>query len=593
MKIAYVLTTYPCPSETFIQREITQLKEKGFDIAVFASEGKAEEFLPIQDLHVYYRPSLFYPSAVWSIISTALRGPFRLVKLTVLMIRLLVICPKEAGTIFVNFHTICFFAKIAKKQYSQHIHACFLSWPACIGLCVSTLTGLPFSISAHAKDVFVEVGAVNLKAKKARFISCCTRQELECLKNNIDNTYYNRLFLSYLGIKLNQPCNNFNCHEKDPSEFIIAASRLVEKKGFEYLIDAFSKVVQKWLNISLVIVGDGPQGKNLKSMIEKSGLASKVHLAGCLNPICVLKLIGQAKILIVPPVIDADGGRDGLPNVPNVILEAFSVGTSVIASNLAGISEAVINGETGLLVKPGDNIELADAIDRLLNDESLAAILTENARKMLTDNFNISNNSLKLAKAFEKGCCPDTEIVKITHIVKDLVGGMSTYLCNVLVRLKEIGFDVTLMYSPDRRDTGSLVNIDRLKEYGIKIYTVTMTRAINPVVDLYCLFILTKIFVKENFDIINTHCSKAGALDRIAAKLAGNGKVYHSSHCFAFLRCGNFVTKKIYFFIERFFAGFTTKFIAVSDSDANSAKSWRVFGEDKCVIVNSIHLKRF
>ncbi len=99
--------------------------------------------------------------------------------------------------------------------------------------------------------------------------------------------------------------------------------------------------------------------------------------------------------------------------------------------------------------------------------------------------------------------------------------------------------------------------------------------------------ILTKIFISERFDIIHTHCSKAGAVGRIAARLAGTKNIYHSSHCFAFLRCGNFFTKKIYLFIERFIAGFTTKFIAVSDSDAESAKRWSIFNEDKCAIVNN------
>ena len=174
-KIAYILTTYPCLSETFIHQEITQLKRQGFKITVFASAGKAGESVPIQDLCVYYRPCLFSASAVWSIICVTLRHPVRLVKLAVLMVRLLIICPKDAETIFVNLHTICFFTRTAKKQHSEHIHACFLSRPACIGLGVSTLTGLPLSISAHARDIFVEGGAVGLKAQKSGFISCCTR----------------------------------------------------------------------------------------------------------------------------------------------------------------------------------------------------------------------------------------------------------------------------------------------------------------------------------------------------------------------------------------------------------------------------------
>lgn len=583
-KITYILTTYPCPSETFIQREITQLKKKGFEITVFASDGKVGESVPIQDLCVYYRPSLFSSSAVWSIICTALRHPVRLVKLAVLIARLLVISPKEAVTILFNFHTICFFTRMAKKQYSQHLHACFLSWPACIGLGVSFLTKLPFSIAAHARDIFVEGGAVGLKVQKARFITCCTRQGLEYLKNNIDSVYHNRLFLNYHGIELNRPCNNFDCQEKDSSEFIIAVGRLVEKKGFGYFIEAFTKVIQKYPDVSLVIVGDGPRKQHLKSMIERADLAGKVHLVGWLDHGYVLKLIGQAKILIVPSVIDADGDRDG---IPNVILEAFSVGTPVIASNLAGICEAVIDEKTGLLVEPGDITKLADFIERLLTDKRLIAILTENAREMLADNFNIRKNSLKLAELFEKGRCYDKTKIKIAHIVEGFVGGMSTYLCNVLVSLEDAGFDVTLIYSPGRCDAGSPAKIDRLQEHGVKVRTVPMTRAINPVVDLYCLFVLTKILLKERFDIIHTHCSKAGALGRIAARFAGTRKVYHSSHCFAFLRCGNFLTKKIYLLVGRFLAGFTTKFIAVSNSDADSAKNWKIFGEDKCVIVNN------
>ena len=158
-KIAYILRTYPCPSETFIQREIAQLRKQGLEISVFAAEGRTRNFVPTQDLTVYYRPSVFSLSAAWSIIYTMLRHPIRLMMLTVLVVKLLVICPKEAKTMLVNFHTICFFAKTAKKLYSQHIHACFLSWPACIGFGISILTKLPLSISAHARDIFVEGGA--------------------------------------------------------------------------------------------------------------------------------------------------------------------------------------------------------------------------------------------------------------------------------------------------------------------------------------------------------------------------------------------------------------------------------------------------
>jgi colanic acid/amylovoran biosynthesis glycosyltransferase len=397
MKIAYVLTTYPCPSETFIQREIKQLKKKGFDISVFASESKAEESLPIQDLHVYYRPSLFYPSAVWSIISTALKGPFRLVKLTVLMIRLLVICPKEAGAIFVNFHTICFFAKIAKKEHTQHIHACFLSWPACIGLCVSTLTGLPFSISAHARDIFIEHGASELKVRHAKFVVCCSSQGVNCLKKQINPRYYDRLFLNYHGISIDTKIDFCNIETKSV-DIVLAAGRLVPKKGFDCLLKAFAKVIKGKPEIKLIIAGQGPEKENLSRLAVKLHIEHKVYLAGWLNHADVLKLIEQAAVLVVPSVIDDTGDRDG---IPNVILESFCLGTPVIASSLAGITEVIKHEYTGLLVETGNIEQLAFAIRTLLSNRNLCVRFSTNAYKTVRKNFDPEITYRRLANLFD------------------------------------------------------------------------------------------------------------------------------------------------------------------------------------------------
>lgn len=583
MKTAYILTTYPSLSETFIQREITQLKRQGLDITVFASSGKAAKPLPGQYTEVYYKPSYFSFAAVWAVIATFIKHPVRLAKTAALIIKLLFTCPKEAGIIFFNFHTICFFAAKIEKLFIQHIHAGFLSRPACIALAVSGLAKLPFSISAHARDIFVEAGALNLKAKKAKFITCCTKQGLEYLKTKIDSKYHDKLILNYHGIELNRQ-NDARKKTSEKSDFIIAVGRLVEKKGFSYLIEAFAEVVKKYPNISLIIAGDGPEKKQIESQIKSCQLSGSVQLTGWLDNDHVLKLIAQAKILIVPSIIDHDGDRDG---IPNVILEAFSVGTPVIASNLAGISEAVINESTGLLVKPGNKHELIESIEKLLTDKNIAALLTDNAKKMLADNFNIENNCAKLAKIFQNNGFLKNRQIKIAHIVEGFVGGMSTYLCNVLVLLKDAGFDVALIYSPDRRDKGLPEKLAYLKDRGISVHSVPMTRAVNPVSDLYCLFVMVRIFAGERFDIVHTHCSKAGTVGRISAKLSGIKQIYHSSHCFAFLRCGNFFTKKIYLLAERLLAPLTTKFIAVSNCDAESAKRWKIFGEGKCEIVNN------
>jgi glycosyltransferase involved in cell wall biosynthesis len=581
-KIAYILTTYPCPSETFAQREITQLKKQGFAISVFAADGNSGHFQSTQDVTVFYRPSLLSFNAAGSIVYICLRHPVGLVKFAILLSRLLFTCPKEMITLFVNFHTICFFAKIAKSRGIEHIHAYFLSWPACIALGISTLTELVFSISAHARDIFVENGAMQLKAKKARFITCCTRQGLDFLKNRISTAYHNKLFLNYHGIELNEHNSVHLLHQKkNLPGFIIAVGRLVEKKGFIHLIEAFNLIVKKRPGLVMVIAGDGPQKPYLKNMIENLAMASHIHMPGWLDNNQVLKLIGHADVLVVPSIVDSNGDRDG---IPNVILEAFSVGTPVIASSLPGISEIVVDEHTGILVKPGDEAKLSVAIERLFTDEKLAAFLVGNAKDVVSKQFDIEKNCSRLGELFEEKYAAK---IKIAHIVEGFVGGVNTYLCNVLPALVAAGFEVFLICSLGRCNTEAFKKIDDIKRKGVKIYTVPMTRAIHPFVDLYCLFTITRILLKERFDIIHTHCSKAGALGRIAAELAAIEKVFHSSHCFAFLRCGNLITKKFYLFIERIFSRFTTRFIAVSDTDAYSAEKWKVFTEDKCIIVNN------
>lgn len=398
--IAYILTTYPCLSETFAQREITQLQKQGFEVIVFAADGKVAQPMSNQKITTCYRPVFLSFDALWSVVRVCIRHPALVLKTAVLFVKLLFVCPSEALVLCGNIHTICFFARVTEKRNVSHIHAYFLSWPACIGLGLSILTKLPLSISAHARDIFIENGAYKLKVQYAKFVTCCTREGLNHLKKRIIAEYHSKLFLNYHGIELNGH-NRYRICSKNgtSSDLIVAAGRLVKKKGFEHLLEAFDRVVQKKPDAALVIAGDGPQRRFLKSMIERLGLRNNVHLTGWLEHDHTLKLIEQAKALVVPSIVDRDGDRDG---IPNVILEAFSVCTSVIASSLPGIAEIVSNERTGLLVEPGDTERLAVAIERLLADTDLADFLADNARKAVRRNFNIEETCRKLAELFEK-----------------------------------------------------------------------------------------------------------------------------------------------------------------------------------------------
>jgi glycosyltransferase involved in cell wall biosynthesis len=317
-----------------------------------------------------------------------------------LVLKLLWACPREAILLIGNLHTIGLFARHINLEGISHIHAYFLSWPATVGLALSTITGRSFSISAHARDVFVEHGAMTLKIARAKFLAACTQQGLDYLKANLPPKYHDKLHLNYHGTRIH--IAGFGLNEKGirkskNDQSIIGIGRMVPKKGFGNLLQAFALVVRERPGCRLMILGEGCEQQRLKRLVEQLALEDHVRLVGWKEPDVTLRLLKQATIAVVPSVIADDGDRDG---IPNVILEAFAVGTPVIASDLQGISEVIRHRQTGLLVEPGDVKGLALAINELLNNRHLRNQLSQRARETVVRRFDCVKNIKRLAELF-------------------------------------------------------------------------------------------------------------------------------------------------------------------------------------------------
>jgi colanic acid/amylovoran biosynthesis glycosyltransferase len=397
MKIAYILTMFPCPSELFAIREIDGLRKQGIDITVFAARGSHSPQIDTEQLDIIYRPYCLFFEAFASFGYMTVKYPLFLLKLCWLLLSIVRVCPREAVTLVRNIHTICYFASQIKQRNISHIHAYFMSWPACIGMAVSKITNIPFSISAHARDIFVEYGALEVKVAQAQFITCCTNYGFVHLKAALANKYHHKLHLHYHGLHMETTKSSSSTSPIKAANTILAAGRLVKKKGFINLLEAFSLVLHKLPQCLLIIAGDGPQQQALKKLTDELHLTEHVHFAGWLNNGMMLRIMEEATTLVVPSIIDSEGDRDG---IPNVILEAFQANTPVIASNLDGITEAIRHEQTGLLVKAGNVPDLAQAIVRLLNSENLRIRLSQNARLVLETQFDESQSCKQLAALF-------------------------------------------------------------------------------------------------------------------------------------------------------------------------------------------------
>jgi len=398
MKIAYIVTKYPSITETFLKREINTLNKLGLDITIFAAARSNNRKADNNKNTVIYRPALISKDSFLATKYTFRKFPSAPFKILLLFLKSLLSFSSDAKTLLGNLHTICYYIYFIDKYRLSHIHAYFFNWPACIGLAITKITNKPFSIAAHARDIFVEATQVKEKTKNAKFIVACSKQAVNHLKKILPQKLHKKIHLNYHGINLNSTILP-DTSQKPKNNILIAVGRLIPKKGFPNLLHAFAIVLKRFPQTILLIVGDGPQQNNLSEMCKDLKLKQNALLLGWQNNKTTIKLINDSNILLVPSIIDSQGDRDG---IPNVILEAIATKTPVIASRLPSIKEIIKNNSTGLLCNPNDCCNLAESIKYLLVNLNLRRKLAQNAYEKLKKDFDCEKNCKKLIKLFKK-----------------------------------------------------------------------------------------------------------------------------------------------------------------------------------------------
>lgn len=276
-----------------------------------------------------------------------------------------------------------------------HLHTHFISTPADVAELVSRVTKLPFSISAHAKDIYLSDPAdLRRKLEAARFTVTCTEFNRRTLASIAPRA---RVHCMYHGVDQAQFHPRQRAGTGAPP-VILSVGRLREKKGLDTLIDACRVLRDRGQAFRCEIVGYGEEHERLQVRIERQGLSGEVCLVGKLLRDQVIESYARAAVYVQPSRIAADGDRDG---IPNVLLEAMAMGLPVVASNVSGIPELVGHGRNGLLVEPDDPLALADAITRFLHEPRLCAELGRRARETVTESFDNDHNVQLLCRLLQ------------------------------------------------------------------------------------------------------------------------------------------------------------------------------------------------
>ena len=395
MSVAIIVDTFPRWSERFIARELNELQRRGLDFTIYclkAGDSDCERDPEFEDLIArrVVLPSCFLPSFARELgMDEAAKERMRLVE-------------KELGiTAFRQIGCADSLTKLIRERRHQIVYAHFASLPSTLGWLAAEALKLPLVISCHARDVFVEAQLLREKLQCARRVFTCNSKafdELCTIETRIGLS--GKTMLMHHGLPLERYSFNESRRdrfESDENLHLLAAGRLVPKKGFDMLIDALARPELENCRIQFALLGDGPQLRALQMRVLSNKLKC-VALRGRIVGEKLEEWFNWADVLAVPSV-EIEGDSDG---VPNVLLESFALGLPVIGTDAGSLSD-VLNVKTGFVVKAESNKQmitqnLALGICEMRADPAAIFGRAEAARAVIEERYDIRKNIEPLLK---------------------------------------------------------------------------------------------------------------------------------------------------------------------------------------------------
>ena len=425
-ELAYLLKGYPRRSETFIASEIHRLEQLGVEVRLFVlKEADEDGHHPVVDrIHAVprYLPDATSlreaPFPAWlrtnlprfrpALARVARRHPGGLARAaaaaaaqSIRARRSFWSAPRKLYVKELLRATALADALLDEPEI-RHLHAHFAHGTTTVAWLASTITGIPFSFTGHAKDIYAPslnpAGLLRRKLDAARFAITCTEANRRHLAGIAPSAAVHRLYHGLNADFTRLVAENGHAPRREGRLRILAVGRLVPKKGFDVLVRACAAVAAEWDDVELVLAGEsGEQEADLHALVDELDLGGRVRFRGALGQSELFAEYRRASVLCAPSRVLSDGDRDG---IPNVLVEAMACGLPVVATGISGIPELVEDGVNGLLVAPDDADALAAAILRVAGDRALAARLGAAGRVTVAERFDGDRLAADLLRLF-------------------------------------------------------------------------------------------------------------------------------------------------------------------------------------------------
>lgn len=416
---AYVLKMYPRFSETFIVSEILAREAVGEDLIIFSLRPSTDtRFHPelarvkAPVIHVQ-RPSS--ARSFWQNWRESVQNP------------------RIAAGLFTHFDDIAELshddaiqalavARLALDYDVSHLHAHFASVATTVARAASSLTGIPYSFTTHAKDIFhesVEPADLVRKVADADHVIAISEYNRRYLHSILGPELSDKIVVVRNGLELDRfpyrprfgaqtSVESSSVEAKPAIPSLLAVGRLVEKKGFAHLLTALARLRDRGRPCHLDLVGTGPLEAELDELITALDLTDLVDLRGALTQAEVRDMFASHDLFVAPFVIGADGNADGLPTV---LLEGMATGIPCVAGTATAVPEVIIDGETGWLVDGSDptaiSATIAEVLRRMRDNPASVREVTDAARQHVCRRHDSRSQALELAKLAELATVPE------------------------------------------------------------------------------------------------------------------------------------------------------------------------------------------
>jgi glycosyltransferase involved in cell wall biosynthesis len=397
-KVAYIVSRFPHLPETFILREMNALAAHDFQVELFPLMVQKQALIHPEAAHwldELHQVRLFSCKCLRANLRMLFRRPGRYLGTFLQVVCFNLPSPKFLLRALFIFPAAVEMAEEMRALAVEHIHAHYATHPALAAWIIGRFTGIPYSISVHAHDIFVNRTMLKQKLAGAVFVRAISQFNKNFLAERYGPKIEQKIAVIHCGI----PVDNYQpAQPSESAEYrLISVGSLQLYKGHANLMRACALLREQGFAFHCRIVGGGELRVALAEQIGRLGLEEFVELTGPKTEDEVAQLLADSDCFVLPSVVTPNGKMEG---IPVVLMEALAGRLPVIASELSGIPELVRNQESGLLVPAGDAAALAAQIVWMQAHPREAAQMAAAGRKLVETEFDIRVNNVDLAKLF-------------------------------------------------------------------------------------------------------------------------------------------------------------------------------------------------